>query len=96
MRANVALITCVFLGGIGAAQGGASVTPGESSKCSGNDGFCGATVGYLPSKKLTVAVAIAYGPMAFRNEGNYENVSDKIFTSLGNALAPDTLSKLGQ
>jgi hypothetical protein len=53
---------------------------------------CGATVGYLPSKKLTVAVAITYGPKAFDNEGNYTNVSDKIFTSLGNALAPGTLS----
>jgi hypothetical protein len=57
---------------------------------------CGATVGYLPSKKLTVAVAITYGPKAFDNEGNYKNVSDKIFTSLGNALAPGTLSKAGQ
>jgi CubicO group peptidase (beta-lactamase class C family) len=54
---------------------------------------CGATVGYLPSKKLTVAVAITYGPKAFDNEGNYTNVSDKIFTALGNALAPGILSK---
>jgi CubicO group peptidase (beta-lactamase class C family) len=53
---------------------------------------CGATVGYLPSKKLTVAVAITYAPSAFDNEGNYKNVSDKIFTSLGNALTPGTLS----
>lgn len=54
---------------------------------------CGGTVGYLPSKKLTVAVAITYGAKAFDSEGNYKNVSDKIFASLGNALAPDTLSK---
>jgi hypothetical protein len=46
---------------------------------------CGATVGYLPSKKLTVAVAITCTPKAFDEEGNYENASDKIFTSLGNA-----------
>jgi hypothetical protein len=56
---------------------------------------CGATVGYLPSKKLTVAVAITYGPKAFDDQGNYKNVSDKIFSSLGNALAPDTVSKPG-
>jgi hypothetical protein len=49
-------------------------------------------VGYLPSKKLTVAVATT--PKAFDKEGGYMNVSDKIFTSLGNALAPGTLSKL--
>ena len=56
---------------------------------------CGATVGYLPSKKLTIAVAITYGPRAFDTEGNYKNVSDKIVTLLGNALAPGTLSKPG-
>jgi hypothetical protein len=50
-------------------------------------------VGYLPSKKLTVAVATTYTPKAFDKEGGYMNVSDKIFTSLGNVLAPGTLSK---
>jgi hypothetical protein len=50
-------------------------------------------VGYFPSKKLAVAVAVIYGPKAFDNEGGYKNASDKIFTSLGNALAPGTLSK---
>ena len=56
---------------------------------------CGATVGYLPSKKLAVAVAVTYGPKAFDDQGNCTNVSDKIFTSLGNALAPGTLAKPG-
>lgn len=56
-------------------------------------GGCGATVGYLSSKKLTAAVAITYGPKAFDDEGSYQNVSENIFTSLGNALAPGTLSK---
>jgi hypothetical protein len=54
---------------------------------------CGANVGYLPSKKLAVAAAITYGAKAFDNEGNYTNVSDKMFTSLGNALACGTFSK---
>jgi CubicO group peptidase (beta-lactamase class C family) len=35
--ANISLIICVFLGAIGAAQGGASVTSGESSKPTSND-----------------------------------------------------------
>jgi CubicO group peptidase (beta-lactamase class C family) len=54
---------------------------------------CGATVGYLPSKKLTVAVATTYSPKAFDDEGGYKNVSDKVFAALGNALAPDPLSR---
>jgi hypothetical protein len=35
--ANIALITCVFLGTIGTAQGGASVAPRESSKGASDD-----------------------------------------------------------
>jgi hypothetical protein len=31
----------------------------------------GATVGYLPSQKLTVAVVTTYGPGAFDDQGNY-------------------------
>jgi hypothetical protein len=54
---------------------------------------CGATVGYLPSKKLTVAVATTYTPKAFDNEGGYNNVSEMLFTLLVNALAPGTLLK---
>jgi len=54
---------------------------------------CGATVGYLPSKKLTVAVATTYSPKAFDDDGGYKNVSDKVFAALGNALAPDPLSR---
>ena len=56
---------------------------------------CGATVGYLPSEKLTVAVVTTYNPSAFDDHGNYKNASDVIFASLGNALAPHTLAKPG-
>jgi CubicO group peptidase (beta-lactamase class C family) len=35
--ANISLITCVLLGAIGSARGGASVTPGESSKPTSNE-----------------------------------------------------------
>jgi hypothetical protein len=34
---------------------------------------CGATVGYLRSRKLAVAVAVTYGPKAFDDEGAYTN-----------------------
>jgi hypothetical protein len=104
MRANIALTTCVLLGIIGAAQGWASVTPGESSKGTSDDQerqiAATKTITRDAIKqynlKLTLAVAITYGPKAFDNEGGYENVSEKIFTSLGNALAPDTLSTRGR
>ncbi len=54
---------------------------------------CDAMVGYLPSKKLTIGVVVTYGPGAFDEQGNSKNsdVSRKIFASLTNALAPDTL-----
>ncbi len=54
---------------------------------------CDAMVGYLPSKKLTIAVVVTYGPGAFDEHGNSKNsdVSRKVFASLTNALAPDTL-----
>jgi CubicO group peptidase (beta-lactamase class C family) len=49
---------------------------------------CGATVGYLPSKKLTVAVVTTYSQSAFDLDGNYKNASDTIFESIVNVLAP--------
>jgi CubicO group peptidase (beta-lactamase class C family) len=55
----------------------------------------GATVGYLPSQKLAVAVVTTYGPGAFDDQGNYKNASDTIFASMVNVLAPNTLAKPG-
>ena len=54
---------------------------------------CDAMVGYLPSKKLSIAVVVTYGPGAFDEKGNFKSsdVSRKIFALLTNALAPDTL-----
>ena len=49
---------------------------------------CGATAGYLPSKKLTVAVVTTYSQSAFDEDGNYKNASDAIFESIVNVLAP--------
>jgi CubicO group peptidase (beta-lactamase class C family) len=60
----------------------------------------GATVGYLRSyvsgTGLTVAVVTTYNPDAFDDKGNYENASDKIFASLGNVLAPNTVPVRGK
>lgn len=55
----------------------------------------GATVGYFPWKRLTVSVVTTYGPDAFDDKGTYTNASMAIFASLGNALAPNTVPKLG-
>ncbi len=51
----------------------------------------GATVGYLPSKRLAIAVATTLEPGAFDDKGNYATPSIAIFSSLANALAPSTL-----
>jgi CubicO group peptidase (beta-lactamase class C family) len=53
-----------------------------------------ATVGYLPSKKLTITVETTYLPEAFDAQGNYKDASLTAFESLANALAPNTLPKL--
>jgi hypothetical protein len=47
--------------------------------------------GYLPSKKIAIAVANTYGPGSFDSQGNYQygNVSQKIFSAIGAYLAPD-------
>ena len=51
----------------------------------------GASVGYLASRKLSVAVVTTYKPAAFDEEGNYKNASTAIFAAIGNALAPNTV-----
>jgi len=51
----------------------------------------GATVGYLPSKKLTISVVTTCAPAAFDDQGNYRPASDRVFATLANALAPNNL-----
>ncbi len=53
-----------------------------------------ATAGYLPAKKLTIAVEATYLPEAFDAKGNFKDASIATFTALANALAPHTLPKL--
>ena len=48
-----------------------------------------ATVAYLPSKKIAIAVFVTYAPEAFDSQGNYKNSSDTVFRSIGAYLAPD-------
>src|SRR5213593_4271084 len=45
--------------------------------------------GYLPSKKIAIAVAVTFAPEAFDSEGNYHNSGDTLFRSIGAYLAPD-------
>jgi CubicO group peptidase (beta-lactamase class C family) len=54
----------------------------------------GGTVGYLPSRRLTIAVVTTYAPAAFDAEGNYPNASQEIFSALADRLAPGTLPNL--
>jgi len=58
-------------------------------------GFSGnnAAVGYLPAKKLAIAVTTTYEPAAYDDEGICKDASKEIFTSLANVLAPGTLPK---
>ena len=51
----------------------------------------GASVGYLPAARLTIAVVTTYTPEAFDHEGNSFDLSQPIFALLANALAPHTL-----
>lgn len=53
----------------------------------------GATVGYLPSHRLTIAVVTTYLPSAFDAKGNYVNASQNVFAALAQAYAPGTLPK---
>ncbi len=48
-----------------------------------------ATVAYLPSKKIAIAVFATFAPEAFDSEGNYANSSDILFRSIGTYIAPD-------
>lgn len=47
--------------------------------------------GYLPSKKIAIAVANTYEEQSFDDQGNYKygNASEKIFDAIGAYLAPD-------
>jgi len=53
----------------------------------------GATVGYLPSQKLTISVVTTYKSDAFDQEGDYTNASGTIFKLIASALAPNSLAQ---
>jgi CubicO group peptidase (beta-lactamase class C family) len=48
-----------------------------------------AVEGYLPSKKIAIAVAVTYGEGAFDEEGSYPNTGDTLFRQIGALLAPE-------
>jgi hypothetical protein len=47
-----------------------------------------ATDAYLPAEKVSVSVAVTYGPAAFDAQGNYANSADAIFRWIGGVVAP--------
>lgn len=44
---------------------------------------------YLPSKKISIAVAVTYQPEAFDGQGDYHNEADTLFRRIAKELAPD-------
>jgi CubicO group peptidase (beta-lactamase class C family) len=44
---------------------------------------------YLPSKKISMAIAVTYQPEAFDDQGNYRNEADTLFRRIAKELAPD-------
>jgi CubicO group peptidase (beta-lactamase class C family) len=53
-----------------------------------------ATVGYLPTQKLTITVEVTYLPEAFDAQGNYRDGSVATFKTLADTLAPGTLKEV--
>jgi CubicO group peptidase (beta-lactamase class C family) len=48
-----------------------------------------AVAAYLPSQKISIAVATTYLPEAFDDQGNYTNAADTLFRKIGAVMAPD-------
>src|SRR5262249_34893296 len=48
-----------------------------------------ATIAYLPTGKIAIAVFVTYAPEAFDSQGNYKNSSDMLFRSIGAYMALD-------
>lgn len=49
-----------------------------------------AVVGYLPSEKIAIAVAVTYDAEAFGPDGSYANGGNPIFAQIGALMAPDS------
>jgi CubicO group peptidase (beta-lactamase class C family) len=49
-----------------------------------------AAEGYLPAKKIAIAVAITFAPKAFDAQGNWTNSSDPILRAIGAYMAPSS------
>jgi hypothetical protein len=48
-----------------------------------------AVEGYLPSRKIAIAVAVTYRPDAFDDQGNYRNEAETLLQKLGAEMAPN-------
>jgi CubicO group peptidase (beta-lactamase class C family) len=45
--------------------------------------------GYLPSRRIAIAVAVTFAEGAFDAQGDYTNAADTVFRKIGAELAPD-------
>ena len=52
-------------------------------------GGYGAVEGYLPAKKIAIAIAVTYDENASDATGSVANRADEMFQTLGAAIAPD-------
>jgi CubicO group peptidase (beta-lactamase class C family) len=77
--------TYAFNYGLGIVNIGPWIT--ETKDFAGNS----ATVGYLPSHKLSVAVVTTYLASAYDDKGNGKNASIPVFAALGNALVANSI-----
>lgn len=48
-----------------------------------------AVEGYLPSRRIAIAVAVTYNQEAFDSQGDYTNEADTLFRRIGVEMAPD-------
>lgn len=48
-----------------------------------------AIAGYLPSERISIAVAVTFAPEAFDAQGDYSNAADTLFRRIGAELAPE-------
>jgi CubicO group peptidase (beta-lactamase class C family) len=48
-----------------------------------------AVEGYLPARKIAIAVAVTYDEGAFDDQGSYANAGDTLFRQIATELAPD-------
>jgi CubicO group peptidase (beta-lactamase class C family) len=82
-------MTTEFNFGLGVARTGSWLFQGPSLS-----GYS-ATMAYLPSQKIAIAVVVTFLPAAYDAQGNNASSASSIFRSIGELMAPDDAPLLG-